>query len=867
MTGDLPTVPARSAVWSLGAFSLTLLAVLAAFYYPYLSGQRSYYLSDLTYYYEPLSRFIGEALAQNRLPLWNPYCYCGMSQIAISAPGIFYPPNWVFAAVPFNPGLALLMIFHQWLAGFGGYLLVRLWRLGTAAAWLCGLVLALSGYMFALQINHPLAATAAWVPICLWGVTKISADGTNKNLLLVSLTSLLVFSLVSSGRPEIFALGLLILGAYILLDLTLEARAGNKSAAICATLWRCLSLAVGTLIAMPALLPLAEWTALSPRASGMAAGEAFRWSANWYDLLCLFLAQPLGDFHIFGNNYLALVASRPGFIPYVGSTFVSPVVVTLAFLGATDRSWRWRWVLLVMLVAGVVASLGKNTAVFPLLVTVAPILTVFRYPVKMMVLPVWCLAILAARGMFLCMSASLSRTALVAAALIWTLLLTGSLVLLLSPELVLLLVQACASALPTLPGEVYVRAQALIGQAGVVACGSGLATCALVWAVSTPRLSRKVAAAALLLATGGALTVHAVLFARQGAHGKFFAQNSHVKKLLIKELPRDSGLFTGQTRVLPLYFDPLTRPPWYTGKGPESETAYFYQYARQLLLPNTHMDARLAETYGYEAAVTNDDRKIFHAVRNRSRPVALFGPKSASASSPPAASDVPLSSFCRMTSTEIVLTHCYRSGPSPQDVPLLTRELFEEILEDRAMNVRIYRVKDFLPRAYIAKSWTLVGTHGEAVEQVSKPDLSGFDPRERTVVEPNIVLGYKLNAGSISQDDLANSWVKFLQDRPEHVALSVKADADSLVVLADHYYPGWRARLDGVPVDLHRANALQRAVFMPAGSHLLEFDYEPESLATGFAWANFGLCLAAGLALFAAGRKFWVMAKRQSRGW
>jgi uncharacterized membrane protein YfhO len=51
--------------------------------------------------------------------------------------------------------------------------------------------------------------------------------------------------------------------------------------------------------------------------------------------------------------------------------------------------------------------------------------------------------------------------------------------------------------------------------------------------------------------------------------------------------------------------------------------------------------------------------------------------------------------------------------------------------------------------------------------------------------------------------------------------------------LADVFYPGWKAYIDGQPAEIYRANYLFRAVQVEAGGHLVEFRYEPLSFKLG----------------------------------
>ncbi len=60
-------------------------------------------------------------------------------------------------------------------------------------------------------------------------------------------------------------------------------------------------------------------------------------------------------------------------------------------------------------------------------------------------------------------------------------------------------------------------------------------------------------------------------------------------------------------------------------------------------------------------------------------------------------------------------------------------------------------------------------------------------------------------------------------------------------MLADTYYPGWQATVDGRPVELHRGNYLFRAVQVPAGAHTVRFEYRPRSFTIGLGLFVIGL--------------------------
>jgi hypothetical protein len=66
------------------------------------------------------------------------------------------------------------------------------------------------------------------------------------------------------------------------------------------------------------------------------------------------------------------------------------------------------------------------------------------------------------------------------------------------------------------------------------------------------------------------------------------------------------------------------------------------------------------------------------------------------------------------------------------------------------------------------------------------------------------------------------------------VDLSVDALSDGYVVLADAFYPGWSATVDGSAAPILRANFSSRAVAVRAGRHQVRMQYEPPGFATGW---------------------------------
>jgi hypothetical protein len=84
--------------------------------------------------------------------------------------------------------------------------------------------------------------------------------------------------------------------------------------------------------------------------------------------------------------------------------------------------------------------------------------------------------------------------------------------------------------------------------------------------------------------------------------------------------------------------------------------------------------------------------------------------------------------------------------------------------------------------------------------------------------------------------------------RLESVRIEAEAPGDATLVVADTWWPGWEATVDGLPATIFRADALVRAVRWPAGRHVLEMRYRPPEVRAGLAVSALGIAaLVAGM--------------------
>jgi hypothetical protein len=792
-----------------------VLVPLIIYYFPCLTGERSFYASDLTWYFQPFLSFMSNCFGKGELPLWNPYMYCGMAQFAVPSPGIFYPFNFYFYIMPFSPALALFLITHQVVAGIGAFLLVLSLGWGGFAALVAALACAWCGYMFSMTSNFTLMATIAWLPLAVFCVRRVRGEFSLRNMLSVVSTALVVFMMVAAGRPEVSVPAAIVLAVFAVADVVARYRDDRLArAAFQQVGWRAAAGCLGIVLAMPVILPALEWTQVSPRASGMDPKYVFMWSANWYDWLCVILPQPFGDVSELGSKFLQLTASRAATIPYLPSAFVGPVILVLAIWGLCDRSWPGRWLVVGIGIMSAIMALGQFTPLAPALVSTSPALSSFRYPVKLMIIPVLCLILLAARGAYLSHHRWVGWRSFIATLVLCLLGMVAGAVFVLSPGLSQLAISNPYFSTRIANLTDLTEAQSLLGGSLLVMSAVGAGICLIYFALLRRKLPR-MAFAAVVVFTQGLLLLYAPMhYSRRYTAGDFYTRAvplaDEIKKLCGA---KSDGSFTW--RVQTLCYDPLMVPAEFPRKcGLPFQEAY-YQYGRQMQITNTHLPFALPYSFGYEAAESGVYKELYDSCLWRSSNNRFHETKRKD--------DLPLANFCRYTSTRFLWTQAWLRQTPVQALPHLSSSVFRLLKEDIDNNLRIYECADVLPRCYFATgiAWK------ETVQDIKAAIVDGPDAATTF-----------LEAGTA--DEAAVGECSLTNERGEEVVLEsqalqrmqvrTKSPHQRLLILNDHLYSGWSARVDGQPVPVFRANAFARAVVVPAGHHRVVFEFASPSL-------------------------------------
>jgi hypothetical protein len=143
------------------------------------------------------------------------------------------------------------------------------------------------------------------------------------------------------------------------------------------------------------------------------------------------------------------------------------------------------------------------------------------------------------------------------------------------------------------------------------------------------------------------------------------------------------------------------------------------------------------------------------------------------------------------------------------------------------LDVNIYENTRALPRAWLASEVRVLDQQAilQAIRTGSLPDGSKWDPMRTALVEAQPPVDFR-NAAQIGHVDVTTY-------EPNSLKLQTRASGESLLVLSENDYPGWRAYIDGAATPIIRVNYGLRGVAVPVGEHQINFVYRPWSVIGG----------------------------------
>ena len=801
ITPAAPTTPAERLLRALPV--LLLVAVFLLLIAPVLDPGVQLFYRDTGRLQYPVKKFIAETLRSGHLPLWDPWTESGTSILAQVTPGLFHPFTLLYLLLPFDWAFKLNHLLTLPLAGLGAFLLAR--RLG-ASRWGAAVAAATyggCGFLISMTAgNVTFALGPAGVPLAIDAFLAFAALRTPSRLLWAAFALALP---ALAGDPQSMLIAGVIGAALVMVravgggdpaPVRERLRRGVRAGLITAA-WGLCALGLSAPIALPAAARLRD----SGRGKGVSAVEQAMFLVTPPRLAGYLVPKAFDDpTEIFDRPGLR---SNP-FSEYLGlesrSAFSDSIVIgapalLLALLGCfAGRTGRFLFAAALLFA---LASTGDTLGVQTALMAAVPFFRYFRYAEKFAAPATLLVALAAALGTDLALSGT-RRAAAALAALSFALgASTGAVVLL----------------LPRFRGSVsewliFVGATHDPGPAArfLVSLRSGLGVvCALSLTLGVIALLR----AALRIRAGGALAAlcccAAVLASNTDSLITAPVELLHGPFLLGEYLQRRAGPSEGRWRlftnadvgVLPLH--------------PElGERLAGQEGVSQALVPQFEMLAGIEGASSYFSA---PDKPYAEAFR-----VAPF-------------------QTCLLLGVRFLL-----ALPGALDVqPALLRG-FREL--PRGYLVRELPVR---PRAFVVAAARAVND-AQLLGALSEPGFSST--AEALLPEENASLAQGLDAHPIGGGEGAAGSARWSRPDPDDMRVEVDAHRRGLLIVGEHFDPGWLATVDGAPAPVARVDGAAFGIPVQAGKHRVKMGFHPVGFAVGLWLCAATLAALAGWALW-----------------
>ncbi len=358
-------------------FALALGVLVLAAFPQVVCGLQTFVYRDFGYFGYPIAHQLRESVWRGEVPLWNPLNECGLPFLAQWNTQVLYPPALFYLLFPLSWALGLFCLAHLFLGGLGMYFLADRWTGNRLAAAIAGVAFAFSGLALNSLIWPNNIAALGWMPWVVLSVEKAWREG-GRNVIAAAVVGAMQ---MLAGAPEI------ILMTWLLLAALLVSEFFHRSSSVGALLFRfgLVILLVAGLSAAQ-LLPLLDLLKHSHRGTGFGTDAWALPATGWANFLV-----PL--FHTHPASHGVFVQTGQY---WTASYYVGVAIVALAVWAVWRVRERRVWVLAALGALFIVLALGDAGRLYPWLREHWSVLGLMRFPIKLVVLPVFAAPLLAA---------------------------------------------------------------------------------------------------------------------------------------------------------------------------------------------------------------------------------------------------------------------------------------------------------------------------------------------------------------------------------------------------------------------------------------------------------------------------------------
>jgi len=178
-------------------------------------------LSDLILENYAWKRFIVECIEARQLPLWNPYIFAGVPFLAAGQHSALYPFSILFYIMPIARAYGYFTVLQFFLAGLFMYIFARTIGIGRFGAFVAAITYAFSALFVVRVVFTMIIAAMAWLPLLLAMIELIIrgyglGDNPHPPIPYVVLGAIALGLHVLAGHAEITVYTLLVMAFYAL---------------------------------------------------------------------------------------------------------------------------------------------------------------------------------------------------------------------------------------------------------------------------------------------------------------------------------------------------------------------------------------------------------------------------------------------------------------------------------------------------------------------------------------------------------------------------------------------------------------------------------------------------------------------------
>ena len=790
---------------------LALFFASLLFFYDLFEGRYLLTERDLGPYFIPPRFFWVESIKMGDFPLWDPYQFSGHPFFANPQYAILYPFNGLFFLLPFDVAFNAIIILHFFLGGFFTYLLLRDLKASSTGSIISGLIFMLSGYLLSVHSLLTILLSVIWAPLIIMFFRRSLASQRFKDAFLTAIFITLSFL---GGGIEIVYGNFFVLLFMVIFPLQVDSppeKEQNQAETPCRRIGggvRTLGIVTLIFLILSAvqLLPFLELFHHSIRGGGISYQEATVWSFAPKDLLLFFLPDAYGyflDMKKYWTVQCWLKTLYTGGLPFILGVFF--------FLLGKNRKF-----FLALMLFSVFLSLGHHNPLYFWVYKHVPYFDGIRYPVKFLYIFILVLSIIAGLG-FERLSALAKdgekkglKNLLVFFSLFSSFLL---LFFILGHKEIETFLQAKGMDFPNfnhLSINLYHAKRFLFY----------LTVFFLVLRVGQEWRWKSWVRVLLIFF----LTTD--LFGNMGFYGKEKSFDFFQKTRILEMIAADKGPFrvfaTGKTIS-------MENPIFVRGGTP-------LDLVKAKHLPTMNLLHRVHDTWGIDVIRLKRLDDLYGAFTG--------------------ASSISATNLLDLYSVKYVISVTSLKGDprlelidSGREDSLGGKEAFSEY------TVKLYRHKIPLPRGWLVKDVKVMDSKAILSTMIRKD----FHPQKEALLEEKPELlrsatappsGQKppLSSQPYAKDQRSPKEVEFISESNNRLRLQVKTTENTLLVLNDTYFPGWKALVDGREEKIYRVNYTFRSLSLGPGTHAVEFIYDPLSFKLGALISLLGIfgCLVVG---------------------